>query len=120
MTNVNGLRQKIEKASSMLRQNGIIGGGKIVSGYLKTYSKAFFVGSGDILFVTGGVGDKAHYRAFGPAEELTRHGFKCAVTVADNPNLPKCADKFKIFIFHKVNLSKKAEQLVCEIKKQNK
>jgi glycosyltransferase involved in cell wall biosynthesis len=115
-----GLRQKIEKAKSMVKQNGIVGGGKIISSYLKTYSKAFFVGAGDVLFITGGVGDKAHYRAFGPAEELAHHGFKCAVTVADNPNLPKYADKFKIFIFHKVNPGKKAEQLVTEIKKQKK
>ena len=117
---MSGLRQKFEKAFLIVKRNGPVGGGKIVAGYLGTYLKSFRVGTGDVLFITGGVGDKAHYRAFGPDEELIRHGFKCAVTVADNPNLPKYVDKFKVFIFHKVNSSKKAEQLVREIKKQSK
>lgn len=115
-----GVRQKIEKSALMIKRNGLIGGGKIVAGYLGTYLKSLRVGSGDILFITGGVGDKAYYRAFGRAEELAHHGFKCAVTVSDNPNLPKYAGKFKIFVFHKVSQGKYAERMVAEIKKQKK
>lgn len=117
---MSGLRQKIEKAALMIRRNGAVGGGKIVAGYLGTYIKVLRVGSGEVLFVTGGVGDKAHYRAFGRAEELKHHGFKCAVTVADNPNLPKYANKFEIFVFHKVSQNKKTKRLVEEIKKLKK
>ncbi|OGI34920.1 MAG: hypothetical protein A2259_03605 [Candidatus Moranbacteria bacterium RIFOXYA2_FULL_43_15] len=117
-----GLLVKLGKISLMIRRNGLCQGGKIVAEYLKIYFKAFFVGSGDVLFITGGVGDKAHYRAFGPAEELRHHGFKCSVTVEDNPNLPKYAGRFKVFVFHKVSSdrNKKNELLVNEIKKQKK
>lgn len=104
----------------MIRRNGFISGGKIVGGYLNTYLKSFFVGTGDILFVTGGIGDKAHYRVFGVAEELTLHGFHCAVTVSDNPRLLELADRFKIFIFHKVSYDGKIRGFIGAIKSQGK
>jgi len=59
------------------------------------------VKAGDILFITGGVGDSALYRAKHFAEELELNGFKCSATIQDNPFLPTYADKFKIFIFHR-------------------
>jgi glycosyltransferase involved in cell wall biosynthesis len=111
---------KIQKARRMVQKNGLLSGGKIVAGYGKDYLKSFFVGSGDILFVTGGIGDKAHFRAFGVAEELNLHGFKCAVTVADNFRLLKFANKFKIFVLHKVSYNGKIARFIEEIKKQNK
>lgn len=111
---------KLNKALRMIRVNGFFSGGKIVLGYIKDYSKSFFVGSGDILFVTGGIGDKAHFRAFGVVEELGLHGFKCAVTVADNFKLIKFVDKFRIFVLHKVTYNEKVAKFIEEIKKQNK
>ncbi|MFZ2976093.1 MAG: glycosyltransferase [Candidatus Moraniibacteriota bacterium] len=104
----------------MMEKSGIRIGGKIVLGYVKDYAKSFFVNSGEILFITGGIGDKAHFRAFGVAEELMIHDFKCAVTVADNVNLIKFANKFKIFVLHKVTYNEKIAKLISEIKKQNK
>ncbi|MDQ1284475.1 MAG: hypothetical protein QG620_823 [Patescibacteria group bacterium] len=104
----------------MVRKNGLKEGGKIVAGYLKIYLKAFFVGSGDVLFISSGVGDSAHYRAYNPAEELRLHGFKTATTIADNPNLSKLADKFKVFVFHRTVYNKNIEKLIEKAKAQKK
>lgn len=104
----------------MVQRNGIRSGGKIVGGYLSAYLKSFSVGAGEILFITGGIGDKAHYRAYGVAEELGLHGFRAAVTVSDNPCLSRLADRFKIFVFHKVSCDKKIRKFIEIIKKQGK
>lgn len=104
----------------MIERSGVKTGGKIVAGYVRDYLKSFFIGAGDILFITGGIGDKAHYRAFGVAEELRLHGFLCAVTVADNFQVLKYAHRFKIFVFHKVTVNKKIAEFLAEIKKQKK
>jgi O-antigen biosynthesis protein len=111
---------KFKKSVRMVAQNGIFSGGKIVLEYLTTYVKSFWVGKGDILFVTGGVGDKAHYRAFGVAEELSLHGFRASVTLSDNFRLERFVDKFKIFVFHKISVDEKIAGFIAEIKKQNK
>jgi len=111
---------KLEKASLLIRKNGLLAGSKIVLGYLSTYIRAFFVGSGGILFVSSGVGDSAHYRAYNPAEELRLHGFKCSTTISDNPNLPKYANKFSVFVFHRVVVNSYIAELIKKIKEQNK
>jgi glycosyltransferase involved in cell wall biosynthesis len=111
---------KLEKASLLIRKNGLLAGSKIVLGYLSTYIRAFFVGSGDVLFISSGVGDSAHYRAYNPAEELRLHGFRCSTTISDNPNLPKYADKFSAFVFHRVVFNYSIAELIKKIKEQNK
>ncbi|PIP28351.1 MAG: hypothetical protein COX29_01735 [Candidatus Moranbacteria bacterium CG23_combo_of_CG06-09_8_20_14_all_35_22] len=111
---------RFNKALRILQENGFFGGVKIGLEYLKNYLRSFLVGSGDVIFVTGGVGDKAHFRAFGVVEELRMHNFKCAVTVADNFNLLKLADRFKIFVLHKVTYNEKIAKFIEIIKKQNK
>jgi len=109
---------KFGKAWNTLKRDGLIRGGKRVG-------KAFFsmfgrVKSGDILFVTGGVGDSTLYRCHHVAEELEIHGFRCAVTVQDNPFLSGYADKFKIFIFHRVLYSPGVAKLISRIKEKGK
>jgi len=108
----------------MIEKNGLKSGGKIVgtyiSTYISTYLKSFSLGPGDVLFITGGMGDKAHYRAYGVAEELAYHGFRCAVTMPDNPRLKSSADRFRIFVFHKVTYTEKIRDFIEEIKKQKK
>lgn len=106
---------KTGKAISALKQEGLIRGGKRVA-------KSFFaqfgrVQPGDILFVTTGVGDSARFRAQNQKEELKLHGFKCSVTIQDNPFLPKHADKFKIFIFHRILYTPRIAKLIEGIKK---
>ncbi len=109
---------KTGKALSALKQEGLVRGGKRVA-------KSFFaqfgrVQPGDILFVTIGVGDSARYRTQNQAEELRLHDFKCSVTIQENPFLPKYANKFKIFIFHRTLYTPKVAKLIEHAKKMGK
>jgi hypothetical protein len=95
---------KLGKALNALQRDGLIGGGKRVGmAFLAMFHK---VGSGDILFITGGVGDSALYRCHHQVEELSLHGFECSLTVQDNIFLSRYVNKFKIFIFHRVLLTR--------------
>ncbi|MGW8184749.1 MAG: glycosyltransferase [Candidatus Moraniibacteriota bacterium] len=115
---MNLLLIKIGKAIHTIKRDGIIGGGKRVIG-------AFFamfgrVGKGDILFITGGVGDSARYRTKHVAEELELHGFNCATTVQDNPFLISYVKNFKVFIFHRTLYASRIKKMIEKIKVQNK
>lgn len=105
---------KIGKAWHTLRRDGILRGGRRVLGA----SAALFrrVKPGDILFITGGVGDSARYRTEHVGEELEMHGFKVASTVQDNPFLSSYADQFSIFIFHRVLFTPSVAKLIDRIK----
>lgn len=109
---------KIEKACNIVRSDGLYRGSKRILAYFPRLFKK--VGSGNVLFITGGIGDSAMYRCHHTAEELRYHGFKCAVTVQDNPFLINYADKFKVFVFHRVLYDPKIAELIGNIKKQNK
>ncbi|MFZ2226568.1 MAG: glycosyltransferase [Candidatus Moraniibacteriota bacterium] len=111
---------KIDKVRTLIRSNGIFGSAKKVFGYAQKYRAAFTVAPGDILFIASGVGDSAHFRTWNVAEELQLHGFRASVTIADNPNLLKLVDDFKIFIFHKTVYSEKIAKVVEKIKAQKK
>ncbi len=116
--NMKLLMIKTGKAWKTLQRDGILHGGKRV---LAAFFALFrFVGKGDVLFITGGVGDSARYRAHHVVEELQLNGLKCSITVQDNPMLFKYADKFKIFIFHRVLFTPSVRKLIENIKKQNK
>ena len=109
---------KLGKGIGAMKRDGIWRGGKrSVQSFFKLFGK---VGSGDILFISSGVGDSAKYRSERQAEELNFHGFKCGVTVQDNPLLPRYADRFKIFIFQKTIYSKSVAKLIENIKAQKK
>ncbi len=109
---------KAGKAFAALRRDGLARGSrKIWTAFWKMFGR---VGSGDVLFITGGVGDSARYRAYHVAEELETRGLKCSITVQDNPLLSRYAGKFKIFIFHRVLFTSSVKKLVENAKKQNK
>lgn len=109
---------KIGKAFKTLQRDGIIGGGKrVLQAFLAMFGR---VKSGDILFVTGGVGDSARYRTANVAEELEGQGFKCSITIQDNPFLSTYVNKFKIFIFHRVLCTPSVKKMIEKIKVQNK
>ncbi|HHE45837.1 MAG TPA: glycosyltransferase family 1 protein [Candidatus Moranbacteria bacterium] len=114
------LLTKFKKTGRLWRQSGFLEGTKIIFSYLKIYLESFFVGSGDILFISSGVGNSAHYRVYNVAEELRLHKFKTAITNADNPHLIKMASKFDIFIFHRVVYNNAIKNLIQKIKKQKK
>lgn len=105
---------KIGKAWHTLRREGILRGGRRIL----TAASAMFrrVKPGDILFITGGVGDSARYRTEHVGEELERHGFKVASTVQDNPFLSSYADQFSVFIFHRVLYTPSVAKLIGRIK----
>lgn len=116
MTNIT---RYIGKIKSIFKQDGFWNG-------IKKIFQAFFVilkpiGSGDILFVSSGIiGSSFQYRVKNVAEELELQGFSCKFAIQENPLLPFCADKFKIFIFHRTNYTPQIARLVKKIKKLNK
>ncbi|MCX6765910.1 MAG: glycosyltransferase [Candidatus Moranbacteria bacterium] len=109
---------KFGKALKTLEREGLLKGGKRVA---KAFLAMFhLVGSGDILFITNGVGDSARYRTWHVAEELGLHDFRCSVTIQDNPFLPRYASRFKIFIFHRILYTSAIRKLIENIKSQKK
>lgn len=109
---------KIGKAVKALQRDGLVNGGRrILKSFLAMFGR---VKAGDILFITGGVGDSALYRTKHYAEELELNGFKCSTTIQDNPFLSTYADKFKIFIFHRVLFTPSVKKLIERIKEQKK
>lgn len=112
---------KIGKVFTTIKRDGIIVGGRRVWNYLKMFIGTIMsVESGDVLIITGGVGDSAVYRAYNQAEELNIHDIKSSVMIQDNPFLAKYADKFKIFIFHRTIETPGIKRLVKKIKEQGK
>jgi glycosyltransferase involved in cell wall biosynthesis len=109
---------KAGKAFNTIKRDGLIRGGKrVMTAFLALFGR---VKPGDILFITGGVGDSARYRTEHHAEELELQGFKCSITVQDNPLLTKYSNKFKIFVFHRVLFTPAVQKLIEKIKQQNK
>lgn len=109
---------KIGKAWHTLKREGLRRGGRrIMTAFLALFQR---VSAGEVLFITGGVGDSARYRSTYVAETLTLRGFKTAVTVQDNPFLKTYADKFSVFVFHRVLYTPSVAALIGNIKKSNK
>ncbi len=112
---------KIGKVWSILQKNGLWKGSQKICGYFLVFLKSLIaIRKGDILFITGGVGDSAHYRSHNVAEELKSHGFKCSVVIQDNPFLAHYVDGFKVFIFQKTIATTTLKKIIAEIKKQRK
>jgi len=112
---------KIGKSLTVLKKDGFWQGGKNILAYLIKFLKIILTPkSGDILIISGGVGDSARYRAIHISEELNLHNLKCANTIQDDPFLARYADKFKIFIFHRTSYSAKVAKLIEAAKKQKK
>ncbi len=109
---------KVGKAWHTLRREGLLRGGRRVL----TAACAMFrrVTAGDILFITGGVGDSARYRTEHIAEELQLQGLRTSTTVQDNPFLSTYADKFSVFVFHRVLYTPSVAKLMERIKEQKK
>jgi glycosyltransferase involved in cell wall biosynthesis len=109
---------KIGKAWHTLRREGLLRGGRrVLTAFAALFQR---VSPGDVLFITGGVGDSARYRTAHVGEELTRQGFKISVTVQDNPFLATYADKFSVFVFHRVLYTPSVAKLIERIKAAGK
>ncbi len=106
---------KIGKAWSVLRRDGFLRGGRRV---LEAFFSLFqTIREGDILLVSGGVGDSARYRTVHIAEELNLHGFRAAYTVQDNPKLLSTAKRFKVVILHRTLFTEKMKKYLECLKK---
>jgi len=112
---------KAGKVWNAIRRDGVFQGGKRVLIFIWSFIRfSLVIKSGDILFVTSGIGDSALYRAHNQAEELRFHGFQVSVTTQDNPFLKLLSKKFKIFVFHRTIYTSSIKNLIEKIKKQNK
>lgn len=78
------------------------------------------IGRGDIVIITGGVGDSARYRAWYVAEELRSYGFRAGVCVQDSVFLGSLERKFSVFIFHRVVVTPTVRKLIARIKEEKK
>lgn len=109
---------KVGKAWNVLMRDGLWHGGKRI--FVAFFALFKRVRSGDILFITNGVGDSARYRTAHVAEELEQNGFTTATTVQDNPFLVSYADKFSVFVFHRVLYTEKVVRFIERIKSKGK
>lgn len=109
---------KIGKAWNVLKRDGLWHGGRrIFAAFFAVFRR---VRPGDILFISNGVGDSARYRTAHIAEALEFHGFKTAITIQDNPFLVSYADKFSVFVFHRVLYTEKTARCIERIKSLGK
>ncbi|HWQ60543.1 MAG TPA: glycosyltransferase [Candidatus Fimivivens sp.] len=109
---------KIGKAWHTLRREGFVHGMKrIIPAGLALFGR---VKPADVLFISGGIGDSARYRTRHVAEALGLHGIASSVTVQDNPRLASYADRFSIFVFHRVLFTPSVAKLIDEIKRLEK
>lgn len=109
---------KIGKAWQTIRRDGLVRGGRrVLTAFLALFGR---VHPGDILFITGGVGDSARYRTEHVAEELSFQGFRSSITVQDNPFLVSYADKFSVFVFHRVLYTPSVAKLIEKAKASGK
>jgi len=108
---------KLGKIRNILKRNGWRLGSKVIAGYFMIFLKSFLVKTGDVLYITQGVGDSARYRTYHQAEELNLHGIKASITNQSNPFLLSLAKKFKLFIFHRTFVNEKLTSFIQEIKK---
>jgi len=112
---------KIGKAIKVLKHDGFFMGSTRIMKYLINFFKTIFSRkSGDILIITGGLGDSALYMSRHYADELNNNGLKCSTTVIDDPFLLKHADNFKVFIFHRTLFTTKIEKFINKIKESKK
>jgi glycosyltransferase involved in cell wall biosynthesis len=107
------------KMRAIVRQDGffgLIGKGLRAAVFLLRYPK-----TADVLFVSSGaVGDSWRYRVKNVAEELDLHGISSSIVIQENFWLGSCADKFKIFVFHRVTDTPQVARFIEKIKKTNK
>jgi glycosyltransferase involved in cell wall biosynthesis len=112
---------KLGKSFSVIRRDGIrVGGKRVLDSIGLTIKTMLLTTSGDVLIVTGGIGDSAYYRAFNHAEELNVQGIRASVMIQDNPFLARYAKKFSVFVFHRTLYTGSIRKLIEKIKLQKK
>ena len=109
---------KIGKALSAIQEEGIFrSSGRIMSG---VWSLIRPIGKGDVLLISGGVGDSARYRTKHIAEFLEKNNIPSQWTVQDNIFLRLSLRRFRVFVFHRVLVTGAVKKIIKELKKQKK
>jgi glycosyltransferase involved in cell wall biosynthesis len=111
---MNLLLIKIGKAWSVLRRDGLRSGGRRILSALASFTER--IPEGDILLVSGGVGDSARYRTKHVAEELNLHGFRASYTVQDSPFFADTLEHFQVIIFHRVVFTESIARYIARAK----
>ena len=109
---------KIGKAWSVLKRDGLKSGGRRILSALGSFTER--VPEGDILLVSGGVGDSARYRTKHVAEELNLHGFRASYTVQDSPFFGETAERFRVIVFHRVVFTESVARYIARAKELNR
>ncbi|TXG78207.1 glycosyltransferase [Candidatus Dojkabacteria bacterium] len=109
---------KIGKAWAVIRRDGLRRGSRRVWEALTAFFRP--IGSGDILFISGGVGDSARYRTTHVAEELLLQGFKTSVTVQDHPGLLAALPRFRVFVLHRTLVTPSLKRFIERAKTLHK
>jgi GT2 family glycosyltransferase/glycosyltransferase involved in cell wall biosynthesis len=91
---------KIGKIISLIHREGMINAFRRVLYFAAGSFRK--VGSGQILYINGGLGDNALYRGQHIAEELNAKGFVAVATIQDNPFLRRYIKRFDVFVLHRV------------------
>lgn len=78
------------------------------------------IGTGDILFISGGAGDSARYRTRHVAEELRLRGFRTAATIQDHSGLLAAVERFQIFVLHRTLLTPELKLVIDRVKELKK
>ncbi len=109
---------KLGKAWAVIRRDGLIRGLRRIQAARQAMTRP--IGTGDILFISGGVGDSARYRTLHVAEELTLQGFATATTVQDHRDLFDSAARFQVFIFHRTFVTAALARFIARLKELGK
>jgi O-antigen biosynthesis protein len=109
---------KIGKAWSVLKRDGLRAGGRRIFTALGSFTKS--IPEGDILLVSGGVGDSARYRTVHVAEELNLHGFRASYTVQDSPFFSDTVERFQVIVFHRVVFTESIARYMTRAKELNR
>lgn len=109
---------KLGKVWAVIRREGLIRGGRRVFTALAYFFQP--IGSGDILLISGGVGDSARYRTRHVAEELSLNGFEAKATFQDHPGLLPAVEQFQVFVLHRTLFTPKLAQFIATAKELKK
>jgi glycosyltransferase involved in cell wall biosynthesis len=105
---------RIGKVWSAIRQEGLWAGGKRV---LRAFAVLFRpIPKGDILLISGGVGDSARYRTKHVAEELNFNGFRASYTAQDGPFFADSVKHFEVIVFHRVLFTESVAKYMAKAK----
>lgn len=107
------------KLSLIISRDGLIGSIGII--FRLIFALLKYPKSAEILFISSGViGDSWRFRVENVAKELRSHGFLVSIVLQDNIWIKSCADRFQIFIFHRVKKTETISDLIEKIKAQKK